>query len=134
MRSKRLIIPLVLLLTAPALAQAASAPKAGSYGGTHGFDGPIYLKFERESGIGLYLARFSFSGTLVCPDGTKIPYSFRDRRVTARTAARVAKRKFTAKASDITIAGTFGERGIKGTVKLRASPCEKTVSYSVKRR
>lgn len=136
MRTTRLLPALAMLaLVAPALAQAASAPpKAGSYGGTHGFDGPIRLKFERESGIGLHLARFSFTGTLTCPDGTKIPYSFRDRRVTARTAARVVKRRFTAKSSDITITGTFGERRIKGTVKLRAIPCEKTVSYSAKRR
>lgn len=135
MISARLLPVLILLLAAPPLAHAAVAPpKAGNYGGTHGFDGPIYVKFERESGIGLHLARFSFTGTLSCPDGTKIPYSFRDRRVTARTAARVVKRRFTARSSDITITGTFGEKGIKGTVKLRAAPCEKTVSYSAKRR
>ncbi|MCU0258145.1 MAG: hypothetical protein MUC84_10695 [Solirubrobacteraceae bacterium] len=136
MTARRLLLPLLVAAcaAAPSVAQAASTPKPGRYAGTHGFDGPITLVFERESGIGLHLARFSFSGTLRCADGTTIPYRFTNRRVTARSAARVTKGRFTAKSADITISGRFGAKGVSGDVKLRAIPCEKTVAFSAKRR
>jgi hypothetical protein len=137
MTARRLLLPTLLAVAgvaAPSAAQAAAQPAPGRYAGTHGFDGSISLVFERESGIGLHLARFSFSGTLRCEDGTTIPYRFSNRRVTARSAARVRKGRFTAKSSDITISGRFGAKGVTGQVKLRAIPCEQTLGYITRRR
>lgn len=131
------LLALVALGALSALAQAAASvkPSTGRFSGVHGFDGPISLTFERERGIGLYLARFSFTGTLKCDDGEAIPYSFRNRRVTARTAARVAKGKFTFKAADIIITGRWSKsRTVAGEVTLRSSPCTKTTGFSAKLR
>ncbi len=129
----------VAALSASSLATAQAAtsakPSTGRFSGTHGFDGPISLTFERESGIGLFLSRFTFTGTLKCDDGETIPYSFRNRRVTARTAARVSKGKFTFRAADIIITGRWSKsRTVSGDVTLRSSPCTKTTGFTARLR
>jgi len=135
----RLIVPVLVALAVavPAVAPAATSvkPSTGRFSGTHGFDGPISLTFARESGIGLHLAKFSFTGTLKCDDGETVPYSFKNRLVTARTAARVTKGKFRHRAADIVITGSWTKsRTVTGEVTLRSSPCTKTTGFVAKLR
>lgn len=136
-RHLTLVLAAIAAVAVPTAALAASSakPQTGRFAGTHGFDGPISLIFARESGIGLHLAKFSFSGTLKCDDGTTIPYSFKNRTVTARTAARVTRGKFRHRAADIVITGSWSRTGtVKGDVTLRSSPCTKTTGFVAKRR
>jgi hypothetical protein len=133
----RLALPalVAVAVATPAVAPAATSvkPSTGRFAGTHGFDGPISLTFAREDGIGLHLAKFSFTGTLKCDDGETIPYSFRNRMVTARTAARVTKGKFRHRAADIVITGKWSKsRTVTGEVTLRSSPCTKTMGFVAK--
>jgi hypothetical protein len=116
--------------------QAATVkPTTGTFRGPHGFDGPISLVFASEDGIGLHPASFTFRGTLKCDAGESIPFSFTNRRVTSRTAARVRKGKFRHRAGDIIITGSWSRtRTVTGDVTLRSTPCTKTTGFVAKRR
>lgn len=134
---RRLVVPVLaaVAVAAPAVAPAATSvkPSTGRFAGTHGFDGPLSLTFARESGIGLHLAKFSFTGTLKCDDGETVPYTFKNRMVTARTAARVTKGRFRHRAADIVISGAWTKtRTVTGEVTLRSSPCTKTTGFVAK--
>lgn len=119
----------------PAGAATNDRPSAGRFTGEHSFNGSISLKFERESGIGLYLARYAVKGTLRCPSGEEVPID-QGGMVTARTAARVKRdRTFRLQTVVVRLNGRFvSSRRVRGDITLRTSACSQDGGFKATRR
>jgi hypothetical protein len=120
---------------APAGAATSDRPTTGRFTGEHSFNGPITLRFAREDGIGLHLARWSVKGTLRCPDGENVPID-EGGPVTARTAARVKPdRTFRLHGVTVQLRGRFvSSRRVRGDITIRTSACSSDGGFTAKRR
>ena len=118
----------------PAPAATNDRPTTGTFAGEHSLGGPIRLTFERRSGIGLHLGRWSVKGTLKCADGESIRID-EGGIVTAKTAARVrSNRTFRLSTVVVKLDGRFvSSRRVTGTMLIRTSACEHSGSFKATR-
>lgn len=109
-------------------------PLAGKFVGQSSFEGPAKLTFQRTSGIGLHVGRYTIKGTLRCPDDELIPFEFSG-SVTARTAARVAKNgRFKLALAGLRLEGRFvSSKRVTGTLTVTTLACTKSGAFSAKR-
>ncbi len=125
---------LALALSANAAVAGPSTsdrPQAGKFVGQNSFGGPAKLTFQRTSGIGLHVGRYTIKGTLKCSDDEQIPFEFSG-LVTARTAARVAKNgSFKLTLAGLRLNGRFvSARRVTGTLTVTTLACAKSGAFS----
>jgi hypothetical protein len=125
----------VLLAGASAGAATNDRPSTGHFEGSHFFDGPVKLTFRRADGIGLYLHRYVVRGTFRCGD-EEIPIDYAG-RVTARTAAKVKRKRFRLSIAGMRLNGRYdSSKRLSGTIELilSSSACTPKGGFSASRR